>query len=184
MKLFELKNWSLHVSEEAWGLLPFKKILERDKTKSKSKAMKEMLFVFYFCDIKSNYLLMDEDIRAAEIKKDVDLPEKWAIDTTVQEAIDFYTKHSTSIIENLYKDTLESAKAIGAYLRNTKELLEERDVKGNPVYDIAKITASAQRIPKLMDDLNSAYDRVVKEKEATDRQKGSKKFNMFEDGIL
>ena len=30
-----MKNWQLHISEEVWGLLPFSKILKRDKSKEK-----------------------------------------------------------------------------------------------------------------------------------------------------
>lgn len=183
MKLFEMKNWNLHVSEEAWGFLPFKKILTRDKTKDKTTALKEILFVYFYCDIKSDYLLMDEDTRAEEIKKDIGLPDKWSKDKIIDDAILFYTDRTVSVIESLYRDAVQAAKAIGKYLRNTEELLDERDSSGKPVYDISKITASVQKVPKLMDDLNNAFEKVVKEKEATDKQKGSKKFNLFEDGL-
>ena len=35
MKLFEMKEFTLSVSDEAWGLLPFKAILKRDKNRNK-----------------------------------------------------------------------------------------------------------------------------------------------------
>ena len=47
MKLFHMKDWQLIVSEETWGLLPFKRILDRDKTKTKSRANAEMLYLYY-----------------------------------------------------------------------------------------------------------------------------------------
>jgi len=40
MKLFEMKDYVLNVSEEAWGLLPFKAILKRDKNRNKETAFK------------------------------------------------------------------------------------------------------------------------------------------------
>ena len=74
MRLFEFKEYVLTVREEVWGLSPFKKILKRDKTRTKELALKEVLFVYYFCDIKSNYMIMsDLAIREEEIRKDLEL---------------------------------------------------------------------------------------------------------------
>jgi hypothetical protein len=186
MKLFEMKNWQLTVSEEAWGLLPFKKILDRDKSKEKELALKEMLFIFYFCDIKSDYgTIFDEKEKIKEIKHDIGLPESWEIDKTMQEAIDLYNKRNTTVIQELYKDTIKSASEIGGYLRNTRLLLEERDSNGRPIYDIAKITSSAEKIPGLMRKLRDAYSEVVKEQIDNDnKKKGKQQFNTFEDGLI
>jgi len=184
MKLFKLERWQLIVSEETWGLLPFKKLLDRDKDKDKSQALKEMLFVYYYSDVKSDYLTMEEDVRLIEIKKDIGLEESWEIDPEIQAAIDFYKSRSRSIIGQLYEDTLISAQAIGSYLRNTKELLYERDNNGRPVNDISKITNAVQKVPKLMGDLKSAYKEVVKEQEDNENKtKGSRSFNTFEEGF-
>lgn len=184
MKLFQMKNWQLTVSEETWGLLPFSKLLKRDKSKEKETAVAEVLFVWYFCDIKSDYLLMNKEDRIKELIKDIPgLPPKWAPDKVIWEAVDFYIKFKT-ITEKLYEDSLISATDIGDYLRNTKALLAERDVQGKPVYDISKITASVQRVPKLMQDLKIAYQEVVKEQEDLEnKKKGSRSFNLFEEGI-
>jgi hypothetical protein len=185
MKLFKMKDWQLQVEDETWGIPAFGKLLTRDKSKDKTKALKEMMFIWHYSDIKSDYqYITDLDIRAVEIRKDLLLPDKWVIDKTLQAAIDLYEVRSTSIIETLYKQTLQSASAIGEYLGNSKALLSERDVHGKVVTDIAKITASVQKIPKLMDDLKVAYKEVVKEQEDMDnRKKGSRTMNPFEEGF-
>lgn len=185
MKLFSLDNkWNLLISEETWGLIPFKNILKRDKTKEKEKAIKEMLFVYYFCDIRSNYLQMEEDVRTKEIKNDIGLDIKWELDNTIRAAIDFYNERSKSVIQQLYEDTLMSAQAIGSYLRNTEALLAERDVQGKTVTDITKLTNANEKIPKLMANLKAAYKEVIKEKEDNENKtKGARSFNTFEDGL-
>lgn len=185
MKLFEFKNWELTVREEAWGLAPFANILKRDKTKDKTKALKEMLYIWHFCDIKSDYqYISDEDERSEAIRKDLNLPASWKHDKVIKEAVECYRKHSVTIIQKLYMNSLISAQEIGNYLANTKALLAERDAHGKVVTDIAKITSSVQKVPKLMADLKAAYKEVVKEQEDMDnRQKGSRKMNMFEDGL-
>lgn len=184
MKLFKMVNWQLIVSEETWGLLPFKKLLDRDKTKEKERAHAEVLFIWYFCDIKSDYLSMSEKERTEELKKDIEgLGDDWELDAEVQAAIDCYKKHKT-VIEKLYEDSLQSAKDIGDYLANTKALLAERDSNGKPIYDISKITAAVDKVPGLMNKLKAAYKEVVKEQEELEnKKKGSRTFNIFEDGL-
>jgi len=184
MKLFEFKNWKLTVSEEAWGLLPFKKILDRDKTKEKENALKEMLFIFFWSDIRSNYINMPDSQKLEEIKKDVGLSSKWKKDSVINEAITLYEKLGQSVIETLYKQSLKGAQAVGNYLENSEALLYERDNNGKPVNDISKITTALQKVPNLMKDLKNAYKEVVREREDNDnKKKGSKQFNTFEDGL-
>lgn len=185
MKLVEFKDYELTVPEEVWGLQAFKKLLDRDKTKDKVNATKEMLFIFHVSDIRSDFNhILNEEERIEEVKKEVGLKKSWKKDKLVEEAINLYKKLSTTVVEQLYINSLRAASDVGNYLSNTKDLLEERDVKGSPVYDIAKITTAVQKVPKLMADLKEAYKEVVKEKETLEgKSKGSRKYNLFEDGI-
>jgi len=184
MKLFQLKNWQLVVSEEAWGLSAFKKLLDRDKTKDKEVAHAEMLFVWYWCDVKSDYTALSEAEREIKLKNDIDgLPAKWKKDKHIDAAIELYSQFET-LIERLYRQSYKSATDIGDYLENTKALLEERDAQGKPVTDIAKISTANGRMPKLMADLKATYKEVIKEQEDNEnKKKGSKTFNLFEDGL-
>ena len=43
MKLFEMKNNDLQVNEALWGLLPFKALYKRDKSKDKETVFKEFI---------------------------------------------------------------------------------------------------------------------------------------------
>ena len=180
-----MKNHELTIKEEVWGLAPFAKLLSRDKTKDKSRAFKEMLFIWHYCDIRSDYqYLTNLNERAEEVRKDINLPKTWKIDKAIEEAIDCYSRGSNTVIQSLYKHSLSSASAIGEYLSNTQALLAERDANGKVVTDIGKITASVQKIPKLMADLRAAYKEVIKEQEELDsRKSGSKTMNMFEEGF-
>jgi hypothetical protein len=185
MNLFEMKDWELSIVEQAWGILAFKKLLTRDKSKGKTRSHLEMQFIWHYTDVKSTYqYIIDLEVRTEEIKKDIGLPKTWKIDKDVQAAIDLYEERSSTIIEALYKQTLKSASAIGEYLGRTKELLDERDNQGKIITDISKITGAVSKMPKLMHDLKAAYKEVVKEQEEADsKKKGVRTFNTFEDGI-
>lgn len=186
MKLFEIIDFDLVVQEEAWGLLPFKKILKRDKSRGKETAFKEMLFIYFYVDIRSDYVyITDNDIRKREICKDIGLDPKWEIDDVMKEALLFYTSRSVSPIAKLYKSSLKAADDVSDYLFKTGELLDERTANGSTVTTLAVITSSLKSVPIIMRDLKAAYKEVLSEqKEMEGRTKGSKTLNAFEDGLI
>jgi hypothetical protein len=184
--LFDMnKDGVLTISPEAYSLLPFKTIWDRDKSKDKGKALKELALVFFYCDIKSNYLITPEDMRISEIAKDIGLDSKWNADSAVMNAIEFYTKKSKSIIVELYEASLQSANDISEYLKGTKELLNERTDKGTPVTTVSQITTALKSVPIIMRDLKNAYKEVIKESEESDgKSKGKQQYNPFETGLI
>jgi hypothetical protein len=185
MKLFEFKNNELQVAIEAWGLLPFKSILKKDKSRNKDTAFKEMLFIYYYVDVRSDYMyIINNKEREREIIKDIGLPHDWKIDSTVSEAISFYIEKSVSVIGNLYKDALKSVGDMSEYLRMTDELLRERTNNGGTVTTLPMITTAQEKIPKIMQNLKTAYKEVLAEqKELEGRTKGSRAMGLFEDGL-
>jgi len=185
MKLFEMKNWQLTISSEVWGLSAFKTLLDRDKSKGKTRANAEMLFVFYYCDIKSDYLTIADNLRTEELIHDIpDLDDKWVIDEAMQDAIDLYKRISQTVIGKLYKQSLQSATDVGNYLENTAELLNERDNQGKPITKIADITRGLKDVKFIMRDLKAAEKELIKEQEDNENKKsGSRAFNQFEDGF-
>jgi hypothetical protein len=185
MKLFEMKQWQLTVSSEVWGLSAFKKLLDRDKSKNKTRANSELLFIFYFCDIKSDYLTIKEDLRIEELKHDiVDLGPDWIVDDDIKAGIDLYKKISQTVIGKLYSQSLQSATDVGDYLENTAVLLTERDNQGKPITKIADITRGLKDVKFIMRDLKAAEKELIKEQEDNEnKKKGAKSFNAFEDGF-
>lgn len=184
MNGFLLKDHVLTVEDNVWGLLPFKKILKRDKSRDKDKALKEMLFIYYYCDIKSDYLIIDSKFRKEEIIKDIGLPDDWKIDSTMQEAIDFYEERSLTVVGKLYKNALLAANDISEYLTKTKELLEERDDKGKPVTTLTTIVGGISKIKVVMQDLKAAEKELIKERIETEgKMKGQQQMGMFESGL-
>ena len=184
MNGFTLRDYVLTVEDNMWGLIPFKKILKRDKSRDKDRALKEMLFIYYYSDIKSDYLIIDSKFRIEEIKKDIGLPEDWRIDSVLQEAIDFYEERSLTVVGKLYKNALAAANDISEYLTKTKELLEERDERGKPVTTLTTIVGGISKIKTVMQDLKAAEKELIKEKIETEgRMKGQQAMGMFEMGL-
>ena len=182
---FDKGNYSVTYSPLLLTLSPFKKIIDRDKTKSKETAIKELSFIAFFADIRSDYMyIVSDEERAAELVKDLELPKDWKVDNTIKQAIEFYTSRSTTVNSSIYKSACKAAIDISNYLNKTDVLLDERDENGKVVTDISKITSALEKVPKIMANLNSAHTELIKEQKITEgRTKGSKTFNMFEDGL-
>ena len=184
MNGFTLRDYVLTVEDNMWGLIHFKKILKRDKSRDKDRALKEMLFIYYYSDIKSDYLIIDSKFRIEEIKKDIGLPEDWRIDSVLQEAIDFYEERSLTVVGKLYKNALAAANDISEYLTKTKELLEERDERGKPVTTLTTIVGGISKIKTVMQDLKAAEKELIKERIETEgKMKGKQSMGMFELGL-
>jgi hypothetical protein len=184
MNGFTLREGVLTVDDNLWGLEPFRKILKRDKSRNKDLALKEMLFIYYYTDIKSDYLIIDIKFRTEEIIKDLQLPDNWKIDSVMQDAINFYEERSLTVIGKLYKNALLAANDISEYLTKTKELLEERDDRNKPVTTLTTIVGGISKIKVVMQDLKAAEKELIKEKIETEgRMKGQQQMGMFEFGL-
>ena len=184
MKLFELNRltYEIEISPEALLLEPFKRIVDRDKSKTKDMAKKELAFIYHYCDIRSDYMGTEDSQRMVQILDNLNFPNKYKLDKDMLEAISFYKSFKTPV-ETLYEGAIIASQAVDKYLRNTEELLAER-IDGKVVTDIAKITSSIEKLPKIMANLKAAEKELVKEKKETEgRMKGSKTMNTFEDGL-
>ena len=182
---FDKGTYSVKYSPLLVTLEPFKKIIDRDKTKNKEMAIKEISFIAFFADIRSDYMyIVNDEERARELVNDLELPKNWKIDATIKQAIEFYTSRSTTVNSSIYKSACKAAIDISNYLNKTDILLSERDENGKVVTDISKITSALEKVPKIMANLNSAHTELIKEQKITEgRTKGSKTFNIFEDGL-
>lgn len=178
MKLFELRDWNLIISEEAHGLIPFKKIIDADKSKDKEQSLKELLYLWFFIDIKSDYMyLTDEKERSSEIIKDVGLDKNWKVSKNLQEAIEFYDKMSTTVSSVILKNSLYMANKIS---NKTKTLVEQDNLS---ISDIEKVGKSLNQMPGIVAALQKLENSVVKEQAEQSSKIGSQNKAMFEDGL-
>ena len=184
MRIFEFskESYEVRISEEVAVLTPFKKILSRDKSKSKDLAVKELSFVWFYSDITSPYQgIIDLDARAEEIIKDIELPKNWKIDSTIKDAIEFYKSRSKTAIHNLYDAAMSAVDAVNDTLSNSKDLIADSDDR---IGATQKILATLEKVPKVMANLREAEKELIKQIQDNEGKKiGSKTFNTFESGL-
>ena len=160
----------------------FKKILVRDKSKDKELALKEIAYIYHFADIRSDYMYKTSlDERHEEIVRDLHLPKGWKVDKDLQEAIQLYIERSTTPITAMYEGGLVAADSITSICKDSRRLVTDAE---DPLAAAQKLAGILEKLPKAMANLNAAHVELIKEQKLTEgRSKGSKEFNIFEDGL-
>ena len=180
MKLFELDRESYAVVYEPQTLTikAFADIFKRDRSKGKTKAVRELSFVYFYCDIKSDYMIhIDPKVRLKAIKADLLLGDTWKIDKVMEAAIEFYESMSTSITAEILADSRFTAKTLS---NKMKEAVQEEDLT---IDEMSKLMANITKIPVVVKALQAAEQAVLKEIEEAKGSIGSKEKAIFEDGL-
>lgn len=182
MKLFQLDEaddkYAVIWEPQTLMLQPFAKIFKRDRSKSKDKANKELAFVYFYCDIKSDYNIhVDLEIRMKSIKADLGLDKAWKIDKIMEEAIGFYESMSTSITANILRDGMYIANKLSGKM---KEKVDDDDID---IQDIKNLLDSINKIPGVIKSLQDAEKAVLKEIQENQGKLGSKEKALFEDNL-
>jgi hypothetical protein len=183
MRLFDLLNNQLVISEEAYLLIPLKKIWDRDKGKQKEHALAELGYIYFMEDFKSDFSdIVDEQERKNEVVGVLDLPRNWVEDDVIREAREFYRKRSEEITPLLLlRDSKVVIDKIRAYFREVDFLA--LDDKGRPLYDVDKLARVVERSAGIIENLSKLEQMVKKEVESKKDKVGSRIKATFEDGL-
>lgn len=182
MKLFVYKDYNLRISDEAYALRPFKRLVDRDRTKEKTKAMKELAYLYFMYDPRSDFsfeiIESDRDLR---VKDSIGLEADWKPDKQVQEAIELYKYLTTSSSSLLLQDTRVIIDNIRSTFRSID--LTEKDANGKLVFNIGQVMTAVKQVPSLVKELADAEKAVSKEIEDMGTMRGLKQKSILDDGI-
>lgn len=181
MKLFKYESFRVVISEEALALKPFKKIWERDKTKTKDKAISELAYIYFMEDPASDYqYLVDREDRSQKIMEGEGLS-NWKPDKLVLDAMEFYSSFKTTSAL-----ILEDTRKVAENLRKALPTLDitEEDDKGRPKHTIASITKAIRELNILVKELAETERTIAKEMaENNGRVRGQRAKTILEDGL-
>lgn len=173
MRLFKYEGYEVKVAPEALALKPFKRIWDRDKTKKKDQAIQELGFLYFYCDIRSDYqYIVDDDNRMDAVKKGIGLPNTWKPDAELKKAIELYKTFDSSSMA-LLRVAYEGIDKVQKTLRT----LEPSDTKTLKDY-----LAALKMIPEVVSMLNDAEKSIVEETDSGEAR-GAIEKGMFEDGL-
>jgi len=183
MRIFDLINNQVVISEEAYLLVPFKKIWDRDKTKTKEKALAELAYIYFVEDFKSDFSdIVDDSTRESEVISSIGLPKPWKEDVLVTEAREFYRKRSEEITPLLMlKDAKIVIDRMRDFYRNVDFLALDKN--GKAKYDIDKVARVIERSAGILEGLVKLEHMVKKEVQSKKDKVGNKTKATFEDGV-
>lgn len=183
MKLLNIENYQIKVTDEALLVKPIRDLFNADKSKTKEKFYTECSIIFFMADPRSSYgYIIDDNERFETIKEQEGLAKNYKISKELQEAINIYKKLTTTISSQLLEDTYVAIDKLRKFLRDID--LYATDDKGKPMYTISSITAAIKAIPQLTKDIQEAEKQVNSDVLEIGRKRGGDKGKaLFEDGI-
>lgn len=173
MKLFKYEGYEVRVAPEALALRPFKKLWDRDKSKTKEKATNEFAFLYFYCDPRSDYqYIVDDEDRKKAVKEGIGLDESWAPDKAMEDAIVLY-KSFEAPSSALLRAALEGVEKVQKLLKE----FEPDDTKSLKEYLMAM-----KLIPEVAAMIQEAEKKINDESEYGEAR-GSMEKAMFDDGL-
>lgn len=167
------------IDPHALTLQPYAKIWNRDKSKSKSKAISELSYVYFMCDFKSYFSdITDQDQKHKEVSKVVFDGKGGEVDEVVKEAIVFYKKDIPLSI-HLLEDAKIGLNELRRYFTKV-DLLEETE-KGSLKHDANKLSNNIIKLSQLIESLNVLEDKVKRDIDVNTKITGGREKGMFED---
>lgn len=183
MKLFNFNDYKIDISPEAFALKAFRAIWNRDKSRSKEKAIQEFGFIYFMCDPRSSYMFyLDEEDRSNNIKLDEGLDKKWKPDAVLNEAMEQYKKLTKTTSSELLNRSRLAADKLGLELANIDFSKLDRNEK--PIYTINTVAAALKSLPDVVKNLMEAERMVAQEIDEKSNMRGGKEKKIGEDGIL
>lgn len=183
MKLIKLENYTITIEPEALLIKTFKAVWDRDTSTDKNKALQELGFIYFFCDPKSDYMYLVDDVtRADTIKLHSGLPKNWKPDKLLNKAIEDYKTLTQTTSSLLLRDTKICVDNIRKFLRDVN--LNDLDSKGKPLYPVKSIADTVKAIPQLIKELLEVEKLVNKELEEQGRMRGQGQKKLLEDSVL
>lgn len=166
MRLFDIDNNTVTVHPEALLIQSFKLLWDRDKSKDKVKALKELAYVYFMTDFKSPYDRYDPAEKHIQVSADIVGDQNYKPSEEVVNAMNTYK----NIQQTFSMKFLESAKRASRELMRFFDTinLDERTDKGVPIYKPSEITSALSQSVKVIEALDRWTDKVQKELELTE----------------
>lgn len=174
MRLFIRRNFRLEVDPLVFTIKAFKRLDARDRTVGKSQLEKELSFIYFVYDPRSDLqFIVDEEERIERVKELIGLDNKFKIDADVQKAIEVYLSMIETSSSLLLKDIKVGVDKLRTYLRDATVDMDTFD----------KYTKSLKDLIPLSKSIVDTERSVVKEIEEVSAMRGDRQQNILDGGF-
>lgn len=174
MRLFARKDYKLTVDPLVYTLKSFKKLDQRDRTVNKSQLEKELAFIYFVYDPRSDLqFIVDEQDRIEKARELIGLDNKFKIDNDLQKAIDVYLSMTETSASLLIKDLKVGVEKLRRYLRDAEVDDETFD----------KYTRALKELIPLSQKLSETERTVIREVEEISNSRGDRAMTILDSGF-
>jgi len=174
MRLLKRVDYKLIVDPLVYTLKAFKRLDQRDRTVGKSQLEKELSFIYFVYDPRSDLqFIVDEQERIERVKELIGFDSKFKIDSDLQKAIDVYMLMTNTTSSDLVNEIRIEIEKIKKYLRES-EINDETFVKRTDI--IIKMMS-------LSDKLSDLERKVVREVEEISNARGDRAMTVLDQGF-
>ena len=119
MKLFVYRDFRLQIDPLAYTVKAFKDLEKRDRTVNKTQLEKELAFIYFTYDPRSDLqYISDEKERIERVKELIGLDSKFKVDPLIQKAIDTYISMTETTSSLLLKDIKAGVDKVRGYIKD------------------------------------------------------------------
>lgn len=163
MKAFDIQGDHVTFTAEFLAVPEFKAIWNRDKTKGKARAIKELSYVAFLCDntMYNPYRGYSEEVRGEILISDFVGDKLWKPDELIKKAVDKLHKLLETTSSRLLKSSLIASDKLGSYFENIDFSL--LDDNGKPVYSARDLASNLSAVGNIIKSLRVLEDQVKKE---------------------
>ncbi len=180
MRLFDIdSSYNIVIDPIAYTLIPFKRIWDRDKSKTKSKAKPELAYIYFVADFKSDFFsIPDFEERHKEVKKHLfGGDSKWEPDEVVEDALTFYKKRQETVSSKLLEGALIYAGKIEQFFRDVD--LSKKDKFGKYISNPKQGNDILKDLGNTISSLKQLQDIVQREQESDNKLRGGRDKGMY-----
>ena len=163
MKAFDIQGDEVTFTPEFLAVPEFKEIWNRDKSKHKQQAIKELSYIVFLCDntVYNPYRGYSEEVREDILKEDFMRDKKWKPDEKIEKATTKLHELLETTSSRLLKSSKIAADKLGTYFENVDfSLLDDR---GKPQYSARDLASNLAAVGNIIKSLRVLEDQVRKE---------------------
>lgn len=157
----------------------FKEIIDRDDSKNKEVASKELAFIYYIVDWESPFADRGEEKRRELAAKSL-FDEDWEPDEAIEAGIEKYKE----LYSNDYTKMLDAARTGARKLRKYFETvdLNERDHNDKLVHRVSDLTRNLKEVGSIIEGLQDLEELIKKNQTKSNQNRGDVETNEFSEG--
>ena len=156
----------------------FKALWDRDKTKHKGNAVKEISYIVFLYSFKSPYLAYSEKDRKIKILQDYFDGKKWEPDELVKAAIKRYNDLQETATTRLLNASLRLCDKVTEYFDSID--FNEKDKLGKPIHSLNDVVKNMKDVGPVVKSLETLKDQVLREQMDKTIIRGGTDIGLFE----